>query len=239
MAKASKQTNTYVTPKGEVLFPHIVTIDYGTDKYPCREGRFRTSLCLYPREAEALKQKLADEIANAKAFVEEKFNSLKPATRSKLGGTYRFNELGEEEYDRDENPTGRIKFTFKSNAFYETKQGQKKQRVIPVFDSMAQPVRLKEELGNGSEVKIAFSCSPYFIEGSGLGGLTLWLNAVQVVKLVKSGQRDAKDYGFGEEEDGSFVTDNSTPEDMEVFDYNGNNSSDSNGAGAGESEGDF
>ncbi|MGN0008730.1 MAG: hypothetical protein ACI33N_03640, partial [Desulfovibrionaceae bacterium] len=199
----SKKKTTFTTPKGELLFSHIVNVDYGTEQYPCKEGRFRVTLCLYPREAEALRNKIANELHVAEEFAREKFHALKPATQKKLG-SLRFNEVGEEEFSKEGEPTGRIKFSFKTGAFVERRDGSKVQRKVPLFDSMAQPVTLTTEPGNGTEAKISFTCSPYFVEGTGTGGLTLWLNAVMITKLVKYGERSAADYGFEADEDGAF-----------------------------------
>lgn len=116
---------------------------------------------------------LAEEIDMARNIAEDKFRELKPATRKKLG-SMAFNELGVEEYDKDDQPTGRILFRFKTSAFYEKRDGTKMQRKVPLFDSMMQPVLLKEEPGNGSLVRVAFTCAPYFVEGQGAGGLSLY-----------------------------------------------------------------
>ena len=215
MATTSNK-KSYTTPKGELLFPHIVNVDYGTEQYPCKEGRYRVTLCLFPEEAEKLKAKLATEIEKAREFAEEKFHNLKPATQKKLGDI-RFNEPGEEEYTKDGNPTGRIKFTFKSSAFFERRDGTTVQRKIPIFDSMAQGVELKEDPGNGTVAKISFSCSPYFVDGTGVGGLTLWLNAVQILKLVNYGARSAQDYGFDAEEDNDGDGDDSITDDNNTY----------------------
>ena len=199
MATTTKK-KSYTTPKGELLFTNIVNVDYGTEQYPCHEGRFRTTLCMSPEEAQKLIDKLGTEIDKAKEFAEGKFEDLKPATKKKLGAM-RFNLPGDEEYDRDGNATGRIKFNFRTGAFYENRNGEKMQRKIAVFDTMAQPVHLKNDPGNGTVAKISFTCSPYFVEGTGVGGLTLWLNAVQILKLVEQGERTAESYGFEAEED--------------------------------------
>lgn len=45
---------------------------------------------------------------------------------------------------------------------------------------------------------VNFSPSGYF-NGTN-NGVTLYLNAVQIINLVSGGNGDAKDYGFGEED---------------------------------------
>ncbi len=205
MAKNDKPKRTrYTSPKGEALFASVVDVDYGTEQYPNPKGGYKLTLALESAAADKLRGMLAEEIDMARNMAEDKFQELKPATRKKLG-SMTFNELGVEEYDKDDQPTGRILFRFKTSAFYEKRDGTKMQRKVPLFDSMMQPVLLKEEPGNGSLVRVAFTCAPYFVEGQGAGGLSLYLDAVQIIKLNLFGGRSASDYGFGEEDvDGGF-----------------------------------
>lgn len=205
MAKNDKpKRNRYTSPKGEALFASVVNVDYGTEQYPNPKGGYKLTLALESAAADKLRGMLVEEIDMARNIAEDKFQELKPATRKKLG-SMTFNELGVEEYDKDDQPTGRILFRFKTSAFYEKRDGTKMQRKVPLFNSMMQPVLLKEEPGNGSLVRVAFTCAPYFVEGQGAGGLSLYLDAVQIIKLNLFGGRSASDYGFGEEDvDGGF-----------------------------------
>lgn len=196
-----KKRTTYTTPKGEALFAHLVNVDYGTEQYPDEKGSFNLTLALDADAATKLDELIAHEADAARAEAEEKFDGLKPQTKKKFGEV-KFNEAGPEEYDREGNPTGRRLFRFKTGAFYENRQGVRVQRKVPLFDAMQQPVKLDEEPGNGSLVRVAFCCAPYFVEGQGMGGLSLYLNAVQIIRLNRSGERSASDYGFGAEEGG-------------------------------------
>lgn len=206
MAKNDKpKRNRYTSPKGESLFASVVDVDYGTEQYPNPKGGYKITLALESAAADKLRAMLAEEVDAARALADEKFQELKPATRKKLGSVT-FNELGVEEYDKDDQPTGRVLFRFKTSAFYEKRDGTKMRRKVPLFDSMMQAVSLKEEPGNGSLVRVAFTCAPYFVEGQGAGGLSLYLDAVQIIKLNLFGGRSASDYGFGEEDvDGGFA----------------------------------
>lgn len=201
MANDKIKRKRYTSPKGEALFAHVIHVDYGTEQYPNKDGAFNIMLALDEDSAEKLRSLLDDEVEEARTYATEKFAALKPAARAKLGDVT-FNELGTEEYDKDENLTGRVLFRFKTNAFYENRQGIKVQRKVPLFDSMQQPVKLTDEPGNGSLVRVAFTCAPYFVDGQGTGGLTLYLDAVQIIKLTKYGERSADEYGFGAEEGG-------------------------------------
>lgn len=203
----------YTSPKGESLFAHVVHVDYGTEQYPNKDGSFNILLALDEDAAADFRAMLAYEIDEARAVAEDKFSELKPAARKKLGQVS-FNELGVSEYDKEENLTGRILFRFKTTAFYENRQGVKRRRKVPLFDSMQQPVSLSDEPGNGSLIRVAFTCAPYFVDGTGVGGLSLYLDAIQIIKLNVYGERTASEFGFGEEGmEGGFVAPATCPED--------------------------
>lgn len=204
MAEKKKEKQSFTTPKGTLLFASIKEIDYGTEDYPCKEGRFKVTLSLPKKEAKVLLGKLEAEIDNAKEAAQEAFEDLKPQTRKKLG-EMRFNDVAQEEYDADENPTGNYRFVFRTSAFYKTKDGTEKKKTVPVFDSLNQPVKLPDEIGNGSIGRIAFTVSPYFVEGTGVGGLSLYLNAIQLVDYQRPGERSAEAYGFEVDEEDGFV----------------------------------
>lgn len=189
------KTKAVTTPRARLLFPHVVEVDYGTDDYPCKEGRFATSFLLTEADAAAFRAKLEPLYEHVTRCAEAEFNTLKPAQRKKLGD-YSIVELGEDDFDRDGNPTGLVSFRCKTGAFYEQRDGSRKQRVIPMFDGMAQRVTLGEDPGNGTEARLSVTPGYYFVNATGQAGLTLYLNAVQILKLVKRGERDAGDYGF-------------------------------------------
>lgn len=200
-----KKRTRYTSPKGSALFARVIDVDYGTEKYPDPKGSFNITLALDESEAQHLESMLEDEVAEARIYADNAFAELKPQSQKKLGEV-KFNELGPDEYDRDGNLTGRRLFRFKTGAFYE-RNGKKLQRRVPLFDAMQQPVSLKEEPGNGSIVRVSFTCNPYFVEGQGMGGLSLYLDALQIIKLNKTGERSASDYGFDSEEGGFCATD--------------------------------
>ena len=215
MATTMKKRIMYNTPKGMALFAHIKEPDYGNDKYPNPEGQYRITLILTEEQSMGLKEKLREEIEKAEENAEEKFNGLKRSTREKLGGLT-MNDVCSPEYDRDDNATGNYKWSFKANSKYEDRNtGKKIERHIPVFDSLNQPITLKDEIGNGSEVRISFSVNPYFVEGQGMGGLSLYINAIQIAKLVKGGEKTAEYYGFEEDDDGFVDGDATKPKDKE------------------------
>lgn len=221
MATPNKNTTkvkkiTYSTPKGMGLFTHIVEPDYGTEQYPIKDGQFSTTLILDADATEVLKAKLKNEIDEACNQAEEKFAGLKRIQREKLGSVT-FNPVCAPEYDKEDNPTGNYVWRFKTAAYLEDRNtGKKRLRTVPVFDSLNQRVELPEEPGNGSIIRVSFTTNPYFVDGQGMGGLSLYLNAVQILKLSKGGERRAEDYGFTAEEDG-FTAETETEAEEQVM----------------------
>lgn len=197
-----KKRKRYTTPKGEALFVHLVSPDYGTKEFPDEDGSYTITLRLSEAEADKLKRSIAEEIEDGKAAMQEAFSELSVANRKKLGEPT-WVEPGTIEYDREtEEPTGNILFRFKTKAIYrDSKTGQTRQRKVPVFDSMQAPVKLKDEPGFGSVVRVCFTASPYFVSGTGKAGVSFYLDAVQILKLNAAGERSASDYGFAAEED--------------------------------------
>lgn len=197
-----KKRQYHMSPKGEALFIHLVTPDYGTEEFPDEDGSYSISLRLAEAEASKLKQTITEEIEEAKASMQEAFNALSVTNRKKLKMPV-WVEPGTVEYDREtEEPTGNILFRFKTKAIYkDAKTERTKERKIPVFDSMCAPVKLKDEPGFGSLVKVSFTAAPYFVSGTGKAGVSFYLNAVQILKLNAAGERSASDYGFAAEED--------------------------------------
>jgi hypothetical protein len=93
-----------------------------------------------------------------------------------------------------------IEFKFKCKAGGTTKAGKPWARTVAIFDAKGKPAKNIKEIWGGTEGKVSFTASPYFVAATGTVGLSLRLEAVQILKLVAGSSRDAAGYGFGEEE---------------------------------------
>lgn len=141
--------------------------------------------------------------ANAKAA----FAKMPVAKRKELGKvkvkpfyTKVFDEKTEEE-------TGEIEFKFKAVASGTRKDGTTWSFKPKLFDAKGAEITGKPQIWGGSEGKIAFEVGigadgnvGYFIPKDAEAGLSLKLQAVQIIKLVSGGARDAAGFGFGAEE---------------------------------------
>jgi len=69
---------------------------------------------------------------------------------------------------------------------------------IPTFDSKANKIMREENfIANGSTVRVNWSHG-FYTQGG--GGVSLYLNSVQVIELIEWEGGSASDYGFGVEE---------------------------------------
>jgi hypothetical protein len=214
LTEKSKKPPSFRSAPGAGRYVRLDKADYGTDKFPKPKGEFSTQLIFEESDPEfqAMIAKLKPAFEEAVREGEAKFAALKIEQRKKLK-TLTVNELYSVIYDPEtEKPTGKVFMKFATAASYEDKKtGQIVKKKPPeMFDARGN--RMKPiQIWGGSILKVNFTPSAYFVEGTGSAGLKLYLNAVQVIDLVQGGQRAASDYGFGEEE--GYVHDDSKFED--------------------------
>ena len=105
-----------------------------------------------------------------------------------------------EEADRGFNidpETGMVSVNFKMRASGTTKDGKAWSRKPAVFDKFGKPLSVDTKLGGGSEIKVAYSVSPWY---TALGyGCSVRLEAAQVTKVVEWQGGTADSYGFSVE----------------------------------------
>lgn len=99
-----------------------------------------------------------------------------------------------DQLDKDGNETGLVEFRFRKNE--RTRKGMVLQRPA-VYDSKKNTWPVDMLIGNGSQVKVAFSAWGWE-DKLGKKGISLSLEAVQVLDLVPYEARDPAD-AFGEE----------------------------------------
>jgi len=188
------------TPKGIFKYPNLIKPDYGTKEFPKKNGEYNVRLILEGKAAQELIAALQPEMEKAIAEAEEKFAQLPVATRKRLKGVSP-NPYYTEVFDKEtEEPTGQYEFRFKTAASGVNKKGERWERTVPIFDAKGKPVKNLKEIWSGTVGKVAYSVSPYFVAGSGAAGITLYLEAVQIIELNAGGGRSASEFGFSEED---------------------------------------
>jgi hypothetical protein len=187
MADKKKKHIRMTTPVGTAKFPWLTKPD---TRFKA-EGVFCTGLLVPKEDAEELCQeldRLADEAFKA-AIADLKAKKKNPKVIEKTAK----HEPYQMEVDSEGNETGMVEFRFKTNAQANI-NGEVRKFVVPLFDSVGNPVKCSP--WGGSQIRVNFSPIPFYnAVGNGLAGVSLRLNAVQVIKLV-SGSGDAKSYGF-------------------------------------------
>lgn len=182
-----KHKEQFITPAGEASFPWIQKPK--TQFNP--EGSYTLELKLDPNvpEVAALIEQLESE---TKAHFAEL--ASKDKSKKSLATTCRTPVCADVDRETGQE-TGLVVLKFKSSY----RPG--------LFDAKRNPIGDEPMVGSGSIVKVAYSKN--FYPGFG-GGMNLYLNAVQVLKLVEFGGKGSCPSGFGEEE-GGFEADQPPP----------------------------
>ena len=171
----------FVTPIGIARFPWLTQADtrYNAD------GVYKVDLVLTEDEATPL-------IAKIDALWEDFRKTLTgpKAKKAPLSLGYA------EEYDDNDKPTGNYILKVKTNAMMKRKDGTSEHRRLVFVDSKAKEFT-PEPIWGGSKLKLNITAIPYDA-GANLG-ISLKLNAVQVIELV-SGGNGGGSFGFGEED---------------------------------------
>jgi hypothetical protein len=206
MATPQRKPNPQmISPKGVFVYPALTKPDYGTKDFPKPNGEYKVTLRIATPAVEKFLEGavLAAVIAQAQAEADEGFKALKVDVRKKLKAVT-WNEVATVEYDKEtEEPTGFMLLKFKMNASGKRVKDQSVWTAKPgIFDSKGVALPKPPEIWGGSEGLISFEASPYFIPGTGAAGVSFRLKAVQLIKVVSGGSRDAAGFGFAAQEDG-------------------------------------
>ena len=182
------------SPKGCAHFPHLIKPDTKFDPI----GVYRTGLILDMQNEEHMEfiqllDKMVDEnveITKAKLKKSGKAGKIKSIVRK---------SAYDEEYDNEGEPTGRFIVKFKNKAYIQFEDGNIKDLKPALFDSQGKPCS-PEAIWGGSVLRINFTPFPYYVGATGLTGVSLKMNAIQIIELVQGGQGNASSFGFGKED---------------------------------------
>jgi hypothetical protein len=187
-----KKPVLHLTPAGIARYPRLTSPDM---KFKKEYGEYKITLLLPAEKAELLTDlidnAMVESLAAAKAADPKNAKKIKPATDK----PYKVHQ------DEDGNDTNLVAFNFKMAAGgLSTKTKEKWSRRPALFNAKGKPIDpTKINIGGGSTVKVAFELYLFYTPLVG-AGVSLRLSAVQVINLVEYAGRDAKAFGFGEEE---------------------------------------
>ena len=193
MAEQRKKPPQHFTPAGVSVWPHLHKPDTKFDA----DGVYKTDLVLDgdDERTQQLMEMIDHKVQEAVEHFREEATTA--AAKKKIIAAdppYRMEE------DEEGNETGRVVFRFKSKASGKKKDGGRWERKLALFDAKRNPLE-SVPIYNGSILKINFSFSdPWKMDSTKQAGVTLRINAVQVIELKNGGATDGADYGFAEED---------------------------------------
>ena len=190
-------TDRITTPAGVLSFPcfiHEPDTQYRDETNPNDKGDYKARLSL--------------TMAEARPFMDDLERLFEEFCARKEIELRRKVKVGDDampwypETDRDTGEeTGNIIIRAKMKAAYVSKRtGQVVEQAPKVFDATPLPMIPVPAIGAGTKAKLNVTPSCWYNGGKG-AGLTLYLNAVQVLELQeKGGGTDAVAFGFDAEE---------------------------------------
>lgn len=200
MMENSNNTNTInrnmVTPKGTAMWAYL-------DKPEEFNGSivgYTITLVPSKEDADKLVSQLEEVLEEAK-HNDDRFKGKKWAEEPMMG------------YKEDAN--GNLVFKFKQKASYVDKKGRTHKLGVRIFDAVGNPLNPKATIiGNGSIIRVAFTPIPFNVNKN-VNGVSLRLEAVQVLKLeeYKKDTTNMGAFGFSEVSDGF----HSSKEQQQVF----------------------
>lgn len=206
MATDKKRFEKFLTPVGVAQYPRLSEADF---KFKKETGEFGVKVILPAADAD-----VQAIIARAQAARDEEFafqqNKVGPDLKfaqsiKKVGGLRSIEVFDEEMDEATGTATGNVILKISMPHRITVNKGKADAKLIElwpaIFDSANKPVK-SLKIGGGSQVRVAGHIRPYFVQATGAVGASFRLEAVQVVKLVEFGQRDAKGYGFAASADG-------------------------------------
>lgn len=221
-----KKYEKITSPIGRANYPYLNTPD---TKFK-EEGEYKVDLILDKVEE-------AEFLGNLKARSEKAFEQAKVKLKKKNKHAQIKNMQVyvpfEDIYDDEGNPTGEVKVKVKTKALIKRQDGSSFEIKPDLFDSAGKPLNREEVIiYAGSMIRVNFTPAPFYSPAINKAGVTLRLNAVQVIELSEGNSGSAENYGFGVVDDG-FTADedtdfsnsdssSGTSNETENYDFQGN-----------------
>lgn len=210
----AEKLKTYTSPKGAASYPWLNRPD--TKFNPA--GTYTTRLIIPALEAQEFASFLDEQFAEATTVATQEAYKVALVKTPNLPFA-KFQEkvkLNDKPYkyvtDDTGEETGDIIVNFKSNAsFVDKKTGKVVPLPIRLFDSTG--AATKVIIGGGSTIKLAFQVVPYAM-AQGMG-ISLRIQAVQVLSVNTFGGSTGDSFGFGKEEGFKNNEDNEFTEEAE------------------------
>jgi len=187
-----------ITPKGIVgPYPAIDRVDYGTDKYPDKDGSYKCEIRL-DKTLPATK-KLIEKLDAMVPAIEKEVEAFKKKQLKTKGEKVdiTLNPLYRTVYDEDGEETNLVAVKAKTKASgINKKSGEKWERQIPIRDSRGTLIKKSLGISTGSEIKMAMTVGDIYVNPNAGAGRAFYLDSIMLYELVQYGG----DNPFGDED---------------------------------------
>ena len=185
---AEKQERA-VSPKGEASYPFLT--EPQTKWKP--EGEYKVNLMMDKNKATAA------FIAHLESVRDEFYDTLMEQLPKSKASKLSKREVYEDEYDDEDEETGKVIFKFSTVAGGISRKTGKPWTFTPrLFDSGANRIKAKIKIGQGSILQINYTPSAYKLNTDSSVGCKMYLNDVMIHVLEEIGGGDS---GFEASED--------------------------------------
>jgi len=190
MARSKKSLMT--TPVGTFIYPHLNTPDTKFDS----DGVYTVKIRPDDPAENAAFRKLIDKLMKMSA----KGESMDARTKKGYDKAVAKLEEGESlkiadaPYSKDEDDPKLFVFNFKMKAKGTTREGETFTRTPKLFDAQGNPCP-DARIGGGTKGRVSFDVYHFFTALIG-AGVSLRLEAAQIIDLVEWGGRNAEGFGF-------------------------------------------
>lgn len=213
----------FISPRVIVRYPRLIKPDTGTKKNPAKPNYNVTGVFNPATVGAFTVGKTAvsydDVVTQLEEIRDAEFDAQKadltkkktPAAQKLLKLLHKVPVFRPEINGDDGTETGEVSFRAKTAAEFPDRDDKTKIVKMPpppVFDSKGKTLANVPPIGGGSELKIGALAKAYYVAATGAVGVTFYLEATQLLKLVKYSGRTAEAMGFGNEDDG-YVDDGS------------------------------
>ena len=195
MAEEKKTYEKVTFPKGIAVYPKLLEAHKFSERdkksIPDPAGDFSVNIDYEESELPAGLLEKIDDMVEARLKEVKEDAIKKRIDPKKIDGLlpYKFLE------------NGKLRFTFKASGQYVNNKQETVTNKITFFDtSSPKPQQIHpESVWGGSEIKLNATLFDYGNVGIKTAGVSLFINAVQIFKLVSG--KDASDFGFESEEE--------------------------------------
>jgi len=198
----------FTTPRGVAIWPKLQTPD---TKFKA-EGQYTCKLRIDGLPDDVMEKLMEMRDRKTAEFIEGIKNKSivpkwNPKERQAKLDSLKVHDIVSPELDAEGEETGCITINAKMTATgVSKKDGKAWKREPKVFDANGDKIYPLPSIFGGSVLKLAVEAMAYAVPGTKDAppsvGVTFYLEAVKILKLVSAGDRSADSFGFGEAEEG-------------------------------------